>query len=153
MKEGEPKELDAPASERARRPSAHSGTPAAIGEELGKLEFEPDALLDGLFGEGSAPPPVAERPSFAPVPVKHSSIPPAPSQEPPPPSPVNTRPVRFAPWAAGASPRISTRALGSPNPGTGLAQKVSARNAARFTRAISPQYERSRAHLLHVTMS
>jgi hypothetical protein len=83
MKEGEPKELDAPASERARRPSAHSGTPAAIGEELGKLEFEPDALLDGLFGEGSAPPPVAERPSFAPVPVKHSSIPPAPSQEPP----------------------------------------------------------------------
>ena len=34
-------------------------------------------------------------------------------------SPVNTRPVRLAPWAAGARPRTSTRAAGSPKPGTG----------------------------------
>ncbi len=83
MKEGEPKEHDGPASERTRRPSAHSGTKAGIGEELGKLET--DALLEGLFGEdtGSAPPPAAERPSFTQVPVKPSSIPPAPSQAPP----------------------------------------------------------------------
>ena len=39
---------------------------------------------------------------------------------PPTPSPVNTRPVRFAPCAAGARPMISRRARGSPNPGTGL---------------------------------
>ena len=40
----------------------------------------------------------------------------------PDPSPVNTRPVRFAPCAAGARPRTSTRASGSPKPGTGRPQ-------------------------------
>jgi hypothetical protein len=44
------------------------------------------------------------------------------SPEPPIPSPVNTRPVRLAPCAAGASPTISSRAAGSPNPGTGFDQ-------------------------------
>ena len=34
---------------------------------------------------------------------------------------MNTRPVRFAPCAAGARPRTSRRACGSPKPGTGLA--------------------------------
>ena len=37
-------------------------------------------------------------------------------------SPVNMRPVRLPPWAAGASPRIKTRAFGSPNEGTGFPQ-------------------------------
>ncbi len=43
-------------------------------------------------------------------------------------SPVKTRPVRFPPCAAGASPAISTRACGSPKPGTGRPQYVSSRN-------------------------
>jgi hypothetical protein len=37
-------------------------------------------------------------------------------------SPVNMRPVRLAPCAAGASPTMSSRASGSPNDGTGRAQ-------------------------------
>jgi hypothetical protein len=56
------------------------------------------------------------------------------SPEPPAPSPVNTRPVRLAPCAAGASPTISRRASASPNPGTGRAQYVSSRYARRFSR-------------------
>ena len=43
------------------------------------------------------------------------------SPEPPATSPVKTRPVRFAPCAAGASASTSTRAVGSPNPGHGPA--------------------------------
>ena len=35
---------------------------------------------------------------------------------------MNIRPVRFAPWAAGARPRSSTRAPGSPKPGSGRPQ-------------------------------
>ncbi len=37
-------------------------------------------------------------------------------------SPVNMRPVRLPPCAAGASPTSTSRAAGSPNPGTGRAQ-------------------------------
>jgi len=37
-------------------------------------------------------------------------------------SPVNIRPVRFAPCAPGARPTINTRAAGSPNGGTGFPQ-------------------------------
>ena len=37
-------------------------------------------------------------------------------------SPVNTRPVRLAPCAAGASPTTTMRAAGSPKPGTGRPQ-------------------------------
>ena len=37
-------------------------------------------------------------------------------------SPVNTRPVRLPPWAAGASPSTYTLASGSPKPGTGRPQ-------------------------------
>ena len=40
-------------------------------------------------------------------------------------SPVNTRPVRLPPCAAGARPTTSTRAAGSPNPGSGRPQYVS----------------------------
>ena len=50
-------------------------------------------------------------------------------------SPVNTRPVRLAPCAAGARPRIRTRAAGSPKPGIGRPQYSSPANAARFSRA------------------
>ena len=57
----------------------------------------------------------------------------------PEPSPVNTRPVRLAPCAAGASPSTSSRASGSPNPGTGRAQYVSSRCAAFFTCATRAQ--------------
>ena len=37
-------------------------------------------------------------------------------------SPVNIRPVRLPPWAAGASPTINKRACGSPKAGRGLPQ-------------------------------
>ena len=52
-------------------------------------------------------------------------------------SPVNTRPVRLPPWAAGARPTSRSRALGSPKPGTGRPQYCSCLNAARFSRATS----------------
>ncbi len=37
-------------------------------------------------------------------------------------SPVKKRPVLFAPWAAGARPKITNSASGSPKPGTGRPQ-------------------------------
>jgi len=40
----------------------------------------------------------------------------------PEPSPVKGRPVRLAPWAPGARPRMRMRARGSPKPGTGRDQ-------------------------------
>lgn len=40
-------------------------------------------------------------------------------------SPVNIRPVRFAPFAAGARPTIKNSASGSPNGGTGFPQYFS----------------------------
>ena len=46
----------------------------------------------------------------------------APNRKSPERSPVNMRPVRFAPCAAGARPTMSTRADASPNPGTGRPQ-------------------------------
>ncbi len=72
------------------------------------------------------------------------------SLEPPAPSPVKFRPVRFAPCAAGARPMRTMRAAGSPNPGTGRAQYVSSRNAARFSRPMRLQYWRSREQRLAV---
>ena len=64
------------------------------------------------------------------------------SPDPPPPSPVKTRPVRFAPWAAGARPSRSTRAAGSPKPGNGLrpVDVVSKRAAASMRGDIAQQY-------------
>ncbi|CAM5522304.1 hypothetical protein STENM327S_09368 [Streptomyces tendae] len=47
-------------------------------------------------------------------------------------SPVNIRPVRLPPWAAGASPTISSLASAGPKPGTGLPQYVQSAKAARF---------------------
>src|SRR5689334_23558878 len=61
----------------------------------------------------------------------------------PEPSPVKGRPVRLDPWAPGASPKMRTRALGSPNPGTGFAQYSQSAYARRFTRPISSRYATS----------
>ena len=68
-------------------------------------------------------------------------------------SPVNTRPVRLAPCAAGARPRISTRAAGSPKPGIGRPQYVSSANAARFSRATSSRHATSRGQRRQATIS
>ena len=57
----------------------------------------------------------------------------------PDPSPVNTRPVRFAPCAAGARPEHEHARRGSPKPGTGLPQYWSSRCAAFLSRAIRAQ--------------
>ena len=59
-------------------------------------------------------------------------------------SPVKTRPVRFPPCAAGASPTMASRARGSPHPGTGRAQYVQSRKARRFTRPTSSRQRTSR---------
>jgi uncharacterized protein HemY len=82
MKEpGESKDHEAPTSDSgtSRRPPAHAVPVPDIGTEPGKVEFEPDALLENLFeetGAPPAPPAVGQREPFAPVPVP-SSIPPA----------------------------------------------------------------------------
>ena len=64
-------------------------------------------------------------------------------------SPVNTRPVRLAPWAAGARPTSTTRASGSPKPGTGRPQYSSSRNAARFSVATCSRHATSRGQARH----
>src|ERR1700751_5935208 len=63
------------------------------------------------------------------------------------------RPVRFAPCAAGARPRISNCAWPSPNPGTGLPQYSQSRYARRFLRATFSRYFTRRGHLRHATIS
>ena len=68
-------------------------------------------------------------------------------------SPVNTRPVRFAPWAAGARPSTTIRAAGSPNPGIGRPQYSSSRYAARFSTATCSRHSTNRGHARHPTIS
>ena len=68
-------------------------------------------------------------------------------------SPVNTRPVRLAPWAAGARPSTTMRAAGSPKPGTGRPQYVSSRNAARFSTATCSRHATSRGQARQATTS
>jgi hypothetical protein len=68
-------------------------------------------------------------------------------------SPVNIRPVRFPPWAAGARPTTSMRAFGSPKPGSGFPQYAESRKAARFSRATLSRYATSRGHLRQPTIS
>src|SRR5690242_8347138 len=63
------------------------------------------------------------------------------------------RPVRLAPWAAGARPRISNRAWSSPNPGTGLPQYSHSRYARRLSRATFSRYFTRRGHLRQATIS
>jgi hypothetical protein len=38
--------------------TGRSGSARSIGEELGGLDFEPDALLDSLMSDDDAPPPI-----------------------------------------------------------------------------------------------
>ena len=64
-------------------------------------------------------------------------------------SPVKIRPVRFPPCAAGASPRISTRASSSPHPGTGRPQYCWVREDARLTAATSSRHATSRGQARH----
>src|SRR6266568_2157078 len=63
------------------------------------------------------------------------------------------RPVRFAPCAAGASPRISNCAFESPKPGTGLPQYSHSRYARRFSRATLSRNFTRRGHLRQETIS
>ena len=62
-------------------------------------------------------------------------------------SPVNTRPVRLAPWAAGARPEHQDPcAVGSPKPGTPRPQYSWSRKAARFsTRDLLAPRDQARA--------
>ena len=62
-------------------------------------------------------------------------------------------PVRLPPCAAGASPTIRIRAVGSPNPGSGRPQYVSSRNRATFSRATRSRHSTSRGHRRHSTIS
>src|SRR5699024_1622098 len=66
-------------------------------------------------------------------------------------SPVNIRPVRFAPCAAGASPTIAIAASGSPKPGTGRPQYSSSRKAARLVCATSSRHSTSRGQAAQST--
>ncbi len=59
------------------------------------------------------------------------------------------RPVRLAPWAAGASPTTTMRAAGSPNPGTGRPQYSSSANAARFSVATCSRHCTRRGQRRH----
>lgn len=68
-------------------------------------------------------------------------------------SPVNIRPVRLAPCAPGARPRINRRAEGSPNDGTGFPQYSHSRNARRFVAATSRQYRTRRGQRRQLTIS
>jgi len=64
-------------------------------------------------------------------------------------SPVNTRPVRFAPCAPGAKPSTTMRARSSPKPEIGLPQYSSFRYAARFSTATARHHLTNRGHCWH----
>ncbi len=61
-------------------------------------------------------------------------------------SPVNIRPVRLAPLAAGARPTIKIRAVESPKAGTGLAQYRCPAKRAGARRAADSRHATSRGH-------
>ena len=66
---------------------------------------------------------------------------------------MNIRPVRLAPWAAGARPTITTRASGSPKPGTGRPQYSSSLNAARRSVATCSRHATRRGQARQATTS
>jgi hypothetical protein len=68
-------------------------------------------------------------------------------------SPVKMRPVRLPPCAAGASPTINSRAVASPNPGSGRPQYVSSANRATFSCATCSRHATRRGHFLQTTTS
>ena len=68
-------------------------------------------------------------------------------------SPVNTRPVRLPPCAAGANPTIITRGRDAPQPGIGRPQYGSSANDLRLTTATSSRHSTSRGHARHTDTS
>jgi hypothetical protein len=66
---------------------------------------------------------------------------------------VNIRPVRLAPCAAGARPRIAIVATGSPKPGSGRPQYSSEANAARRSRATCSRHDTRRGQRRQATIS
>ena len=66
---------------------------------------------------------------------------------------MKTRPVRLPPCAAGASPTTSSRARGSPKPGTGRPQYSSSWKRFTFVRATSRHQRRSRGQRSQCTTS
>jgi hypothetical protein len=68
-------------------------------------------------------------------------------------SPVNTRPVRLAPWAAGASPTIISRGRSAPHPGTGLPQYGWSANDRRLVSAICSRHSTNRGQARHTDTS
>src|ERR1700750_775967 len=63
-------------------------------------------------------------------------------------SPVKTRPVRFAPCAAGANPTMSTCGRSEPQPGAGLPQYGCPANDLRFVTATCSRQSSSRGQAL-----
>src|ERR1035437_4499945 len=68
-------------------------------------------------------------------------------------SPVNSRPVRLPPWAAGASPTTRTRAIASPKPGSDVAQYSSRAKRAGGSEAASSRHATSRGQRRQATTS
>jgi hypothetical protein len=62
---------------------------------------------------------------------------------------VKIRPVRLPPCAAGASPAITTRGAGSPQPATGRPQYGWSANDRRLVVATSSRHSTSRGHARH----
>ena len=68
-------------------------------------------------------------------------------------SPVKTRPVRLAPFAAGASPTIIRRGRSAPQPGTGRPQYGWSANDRRLTSATSSRHSTNRGQARHTDTS
>src|SRR3712207_6687510 len=77
----------------------------------------------------------------------------APKRKSPERSPVKKRPVRLAPCAAGARPKTTKCASGSPKPGTGRPQYSSPVKAALFSRATFSRQATSRGQRRQETTS
>jgi hypothetical protein len=67
-------------------------------------------------------------------------------------SPVNIRPVRFPPWAAGAKPTINRSASKSPKTGTGFAQYSQSEYAFFLAAPMASRHSTSLGHSLHPTI-
>ena len=68
-------------------------------------------------------------------------------------SPVKTRPVRLAPFAAGASPTIISRGRSAPQPGTGRPQYGWSANERRLVSAICSRHSTNRGQARHTDTS
>jgi hypothetical protein len=63
------------------------------------------------------------------------------------------RPVRLAPWAAGANPMINTRGRSEPQPGTGRPQYGWSAKARRLASATSSRQLTNRGQARHTLLS